>query len=320
MGSSVVEAEDSRLEIGTTGNVDGDIDATNSPLIMGILNITSDSFSDGDKYYCTEDAVKHAMDMINNGADIIDIGAESTRPGAKPVDSATEISKLLPVLKELKSLMNEHDSTTPCPLCSSTETSPLPSPKGEGVSRKLISIDTYKSQTAKAVLDIGIDIINDIYALQYDKEMVHVLRDYPQTKVVLVHKVGTPENMQDNPQYEDIIFEITDFFKERIDFCLANGISANRLIIDPGIGFGKTFEHNIEILKSLDEFKALGIPILLGASRKSFINQIYPSKPQDRLVGSLATTVVAFMKNIDIIRVHDVKEHNEMIKSLSWMV
>ena len=262
-----------------------------NPLIMGILNITPDSFSDGDKYNHTESAVKHALGMIENGADIVDIGAESTRPGAKPVDSAMEVNKILPVLRELKKTC-----------------------------KTVISIDTYKSETAKAVLEIGVDIINDIYALQYDKEMVHVLRDYPETRVVLVHKIGTPENMQDNPVYDDVVADIIDFFEKRIEFCLVNGISANRLIIDPGIGFGKTFEHNIEIIKSIEVFKALGLPVLLGASRKSFMNYIYKSEPHDRLVGSLATTVVAFMKDVDIIRVHDVKEHNEMLKSLSWML
>ena len=261
-----------------------------SPIIMGILNITTDSFSDGNKYNDVEAAINHAMSMIDNGADIIDIGAESSRPGALPIDSTVELSKLLPVVNEIKKL------------------------------KTLISVDTYKSVTAKKVLETGIDIINDIYALRFDADMVHVLKDFPKSKIVLMHMLDTPSTMQNNPVYNDVVQDIINFLKERIDYCLANGISEDRIIIDPGIGFGKTFEHNICIIKNIEKFKDLKLPVLLGASRKSFINSIYESTPQDRLVGSLATTVVAFMKKIDIIRVHDVKEHTEMIKSLAMVI
>jgi len=266
---------------------------------MGILNVTTDSFYDGAKYLDEEKAIQHAMQLINEGADIIDIGAESTRPGAEAISPEIEIERVEKIIKKLSKTIKT--TSKECP------------------SNPKISIDTYKSEVARKAIEAGADMINDIYALRFDNTMINVLKDFPETKIVLMHLQGTPENMQINPCYKNVINEIIDFFKERIDFCLSKGVSEKRIIIDPGIGFGKTFEHNQKIFRNIELFHCFKLPILLGASRKSFINQIYESKPQERLIGSLASSVVAFMRNIDIIRVHDVKEHKQLIESLSWM-
>ena len=271
------------------------------PKIVGILNITDDSFYDGGKYIDTESAIKHAISMLEDGADVIDIGAESTRPGADPVDEDTEIARIIPVIVALKKR---------APDCT-------------------VSVDTYKPQTAQKVLIAGADIINDIYALTYTdtkvgerqqlKHQIQHFLDFPQAKIVLMHCKGTPQDMQDNPQYENVVLEIIEFFKQRIDYCVENGIAKDRIIIDPGIGFGKTALHNITILQNLDKFTMLNLPTMIGASRKSFINHISPSKPDERIGATLATTAMAYLKNIDYIRVHDVREHRQMIDTLFAM-
>ena len=259
------------------------------PLIMGILNITPDSFSDGDCFLDIENAVKHAEYMIKNGADIIDIGGESTRPGAMPVDVHTEITRVIPVIEKLKG-------------------------------KCTISVDTYNSITADKAIKAGAAIINDISAMQNDPNMIEVVKAHDNVKVVLMHKKGNPADMQYDPIYTDVLGEILDFFRDRIDFCIRNGVAENRIILDPGIGFGKNFEHNITILKNIEVFKSLNLPVLLGASRKSFINSIYPSSPKDRLMGTLATTAAAYIKKIDFVRVHDVKQHYEFLQSLKRML
>jgi len=261
------------------------------PQIMGILNLTDDSFYDGGKHFRTAKAVEHALWMITEDVDIIDIGAESTRPGSKKIKPEEEIKRLVPVIKELK----DQDDIT-------------------------ISIDTYKAAVAKAAIEAGADIINDIYALRYEPEMVKVLKANPQVKLVLMHMQGTPATMQDNPQYNDVVAEIMAFFTERIAFCEQNGIAKERLILDPGIGFGKTAEHNITIIKELHQFTTFGLPVLLGASRKSFISSIYDSTPDERLIGTLACTVAAGLKGVDIVRVHDVLEHRQMIETLMRVI
>ena len=260
------------------------------PQIMGILNITEDSFSDGNKFYNHEKALHHAYNMISEGVDIIDIGGESTRPGAEIISTEDEVSRVVPVINSLR---NNSNIT--------------------------ISVDTYKSEVAEKAVMAGAQVINDIYALRYDNKMINVLKEFSDVKIILMHMQGTPKNMQINPQYNEIISDISDFFKERIDFCLKNSISSNRIILDPGIGFGKSFEHNIAIIKNIEKFKKIGLPVLLGASRKSFINSIYESSAENRLIGTLASSVIAYFKSIDIVRVHDVKEHNELFNSLSWM-
>ena len=257
----------------------------NETKIMGILNVTPDSFSDGNQYFKSDKAVKRALEMISEGADIIDIGGESTRPGAKKVNAESELERVIPIIEVLR------------------KQSDIP-----------ISIDTRKAEVAKKVIQAGASILNDISALQFDADMIKVLQKYPEVSVIMMHMQGTPETMQKDPHYEDVIEEILNFFEERIKFCEVNEIHKERIIIDPGIGFGKRQEDNLIILKKISEFKCLGVPIMLGASRKSFIGNIYDSDAAERLAGSLAAAAVAFQNNIEMIRVHDVREHKNFLK------
>jgi len=254
---------------------------------MGILNVTPDSFSDGNEHFILEKAVFHALQMVDEGATIIDIGGESTRPGSLRVSLEEELKRVIPVIQAIRKQ-----------------------------SKVIISIDTYKAEVARQALQAGADIINDITALQRDSDMIKVLQEFPQSRICMMHMQGTPETMQKNPTYSNVINNIIDFFQERIAFCQSKGIDLDRIIIDPGIGFGKSLEHNLAILKRLDEFHILGCKILLGASRKSFINLITPSDPLEREGGTMATTALAFNKKIDIIRVHNVKDNAQMIDVL----
>lgn len=249
---------------------------------MGILNVTPDSFSDGNKYGSTEQAVEHAFEMIEAGADIIDIGGESTRPGAQKTDLQQELARVIPVILQIR------------------QRSDIP-----------ISIDTSKAEVAEKAIASGADIINDISALRFDHKMVQLLKKHEQLPVILMHMQGTPATMQQNPCYQDVVQEILSFFEERLEFCRQHEIDQSRLIIDPGIGFGKRQEDNLEILNKLIEFRCLNVPVLLGASRKSFIDRIYKSEPHQRLEGSLAAAALAFEAGIEILRVHDVKEHKQ---------
>lgn len=256
--------------------------------IMGILNVTPDSFSDGMKYFDQDKAVQHCLEMIKDGADIIDIGGESSRPGADPVSLEEEISRVIPIVKAIR------------------QKSDIP-----------ISVDTYKSEVAEKAILAGASIINDISGLRFDDKMINVLQKYPNIPIIIMHMKGTPKNMQKNPTYVDVIEEITEFFNERLNFCKTNGISENRIIIDPGIGFGKRLEDNLKIIKNIYQFKSLGVPVLLGTSRKSFINQIYESTPEERENGTLATTAIAVQNEIEFVRVHNVKANKQLIKTLN---
>lgn len=256
----------------------------NETKIMGILNVTPDSFSDGNLYFDSSKAVKRALEMIAEGADIIDIGGESTRPGAQKVNAETEIERVIPIIKKLRKI------------------SDIP-----------ISIDTTKAEVAKEALKAGASILNDISALQFDAGMIKVLQNFSEVPVVLMHMQGTPDTMQDDPYYENVIEEILSFFKERINFCVGNEILHDRIIIDSGIGFGKRQEDNLVILKKIAELKCLGVSVILGASRKSFIGNIYDSEITERLAGNLASTAFAFQNNIEIIRVHDVIEQKNFL-------
>ncbi|MFB3844144.1 MAG: dihydropteroate synthase [Candidatus Cloacimonadaceae bacterium] len=257
---------------------------TKTPLLMGILNVTPDSFSDGAVYLEKENAVNRAKQLIFEGADIIDVGGESTRPGSHSVSVETELERTIPVI------------------CAIREFSPIP-----------ISIDTRKAAVAEKAVLAGANIINDISALRSDCAMIEVVKKYPETGIILMHMAGEPENMQLNPQYNDVLKEIKVFFQERISFCLQNYISADRICLDPGIGFGKNLQHNLTILANLRQFSELGFPIVLGASRKNFINMISPSEPHNRLAGTLASAAFALRQETDILRVHDVKEHRQFI-------
>ncbi|KQC05636.1 MAG: hypothetical protein APR54_08090 [Candidatus Cloacimonas sp. SDB] len=260
----------------------------NEVKIIGILNVTPDSFSDGNEYLDPEAAFARAEEMINEGVDIIDIGGESTRPGAEGVSVDEELRRVIPVIKQIRA---NYD---------------IP-----------ISIDTTKSAVAEAALQTGADLINDVSALRFDEKMIQILQKNEKIPVILMHMQGKPRTMQKAPQYQDVIEEILEFFDERINVCLNAGISLDRILIDPGIGFGKRQQDNLEILKKISEFKCLGRPVVLGASRKSFINRIYESEAFERLEGSLATSALAFHQGIDLVRVHDVKAHKRLIKTLS---
>jgi dihydropteroate synthase len=255
-------------------------------LIMGVLNITPDSFSDGGNYFSKQAARARFKEMEKEGADIIDVGAESSRPGSARLDVREELNRLEKVF-----------------------------PLFEEVSVP-VSIDTYKAEVAEIALSRGATIVNDISALRMDEKMVDVLRHH-NCKVVLMHMKGTPETMQDNPDYDDVIREIRDFFEERVEFCLANGISKNRIILDPGIGFGKRQEDNLKILSRLEEFTSDDFPILIGASRKSFIGKITGEEETERLDGSIASAIYSYLKGASIFRVHNVKETKNALSVIS---
>jgi dihydropteroate synthase len=255
-------------------------------LIMGILNVTPNSFSDGGKHLSKDDAVKHALLMEKQGADIIDIGGESTRPGAKTISLDEEMNRTMPVIEHLIEKIN------------------IP-----------ISIDTYKSDVASRALDLGVEMVNDVSALKADRRLAHVVAEY-KVPICLMHMKGNPRNMQINPTYNDVVKEIYDFLKERSEFALFCDIKKENVIIDPGIGFGKRtgkgVEDNCEILRRLSEFKSLGFPVMIGASRKKFIGNVCggdnPLPVSDRLEGSLAAACLAVINGANIVRVHDVKE------------
>ena len=243
--------------------------------IMGILNITPDSFSDGGKYLDVDKAVAHALEMQKQGADIIDIGGESTKPGSKSISWQEELNRVQPVIKKLSKK-----------------------------TKIKISIDTTKPHVAEECLKAGASIINDISGLK-NPEMIKIAAKY-KVPVIIMHMQGNPRNMQKKPKYNDVVAEIKGFFKNKIKLAKKAGIK--NIIIDPGIGFGKNLEHNLKILKNLDEFSDLGYPILVGPSRKSFINNISGLPVEDRLEGTLASIAIAINNGADIIRVHDVME------------
>lgn len=252
--------------------------------IMGILNITPDSFSDGGKYNNAESALKRAVEMKEEGADIIDIGAESTRPGAESIGEQEELDRIMPIVEKI---VKEVDIA--------------------------VSIDTYKSKIAEETLKAGAVIINDITGLKGDKKMAEIVSDNDAI-AVLMHMQGNPKNMQENPVYDDLIGDICIDLKESIKLAEMAGIKNENIIVDPGIGFGKTASQNYEILKKLNEFKSLGYPILVGTSRKSFIGKALDKDAQNRIFGSLATATIALKNGASIVRVHDVKETKQVIK------
>jgi dihydropteroate synthase len=266
--------------------------------IMGILNVTPDSFSDGGKFLSVNTAVKHAISMEKEGADIIDIGGESTRPGSKSVSIDEELNRVIPVIEELVNKI-----------------------------RIPLSIDTYKSEVAKKALDLGVAMVNDITALRHDKNLALIVAEY-NVPICLMHMKGEPQNMQKNPIYDDVVKEIYNFLKERIDYAISSGIKKDNIIIDPGLGFGKRtgngIEDNSEIIHRLSELKDLGYPILIGASRKTFIGNMCgckrPLSVNERLEGSIAAACTAIMNGADIVRVHDVKETRQSLELVDKIV
>jgi dihydropteroate synthase len=261
------------------------LDFSKKTYIMGVLNVTPDSFSDGSLYFNKDKAVQHALKLVEDGADIIDIGGESTRPGSEPISAKEEIRRTVPVIKAISKEIK------------------IP-----------ISIDTYKSEVARCALDAGASIVNDISGLRFDPEMPKVVAKYG-VPAIIMHIKGRPKDMQQNPVYEALIPEIMDYL--RISIRLANkfGIPDNKIIIDPGIGFGKTFEHNLEIIKNLKEFTILGKPVAIGVSRKAFIGKILGDiPPSERLEGTSAAVAISILNGANIIRVHDVKEISKVAK------
>lgn len=254
------------------------------PYIMGILNVAPDSFSDGGVYLNIKNALDHAKRMAAEGVDIIDVGGESSRPGAEPVSLKEELKRVIPVIK---SISKETD---------------VP-----------ISIDTYKAEVAREAIEAGASIINDISGLRFDPKMAGVAAkaDVP---VVIMHMKGTPRNMQKRPVYKDVVKEILAFFRERISFAINNGIRKSNIIVDPGIGFGKTVRHNLELINRLSEFRAIGAPILLGPSRKSFIGKILNATVDKRLEGTAAAVAIGIANGANILRVHDVKAMADVAK------
>jgi len=250
-------------------------------LIMGILNVTPDSFSDGGKYLEKNNAINHALAMIDNGADIIDVGGESTRPFSDPVSLDEEISRVIPVIEGIR---KESD------VC--------------------ISIDTTKSEVATAALNSGASLINDVSAMEVDPLMIDVALKFD-CPIIIMHMKGTPKSMQDNPQYESLISDIKDYLQERVNFIVSKGVNSKKIVIDPGIGFGKTVENNFEIINNLNHFTKMGLPVMLGASRKSFIGISLDLPEEDRLEGSLAANIIGLQNGAKIFRVHDVAETNK---------
>lgn len=256
-----------------------DFDFSQRTYVMGILNITPDSFSDGGLFFNAESAVKQALRMQEEGADIIDIGGESTRPGAEKISVKEEIRRIVPVIEALVKEVS------------------VP-----------ISVDTYKSAVAEAAISAGTSIINDISGLRFDSKMA-VIAARHSVPVVIMHIKGTPKNMQQNPVYNALIPEIIDYLYGSIEIAREAGIPDNMIIIDPGIGFGKTVEHNLEIIRRLKEFEGFEKPVLLGPSRKAFIGKILGGLPvTERLEGTAAATAIGIFNGANIVRVHDVKE------------
>lgn len=244
--------------------------------LMGILNVTPDSFSDGGIYLDKKSAVQKGLQLIKDGADILDIGGESTRPGSHPVTAEEEKRRILPVISEIRKKTDA-----------------------------LISVDTTKSEVLKSALDAGADILNDISAMRFDPKILGLAskQDIP---VIIMHMKGTPRNMQESPEYDNVIQEIKTFLKQRITDALTAGIKKNKIIIDPGIGFGKRLKDNLKIISNLSAFSELGFPILIGVSRKSFIGDLLNLSPEKRIEGTIASSLISILQGAHILRVHDV--------------
>jgi len=263
---------------------DREFDLNSEVLVMGVLNVTPDSFYDGGYYFEKSKAYRRIDEIVRQGAQIIDIGGMSTRPGSKPVNLSDEIDRTVPVVEHIS---KNYDI--------------------------LVSIDTYRSEVAKRAVDAGAHIIKDISGLTFDDNMAKVAAE-SKSSVIIMHMKGTPKNMQENPEYEDVIDEIYDYLYDKAYKAMEAGIGEDKIIVDPGIGFVKKLEHNLMILDKLSEFKSLGHPVLVGSSRKSFIGKILDLPVEERLEGSLAAAVCSVLNGADILRVHDVKETVRTVK------
>ncbi len=255
------------------------------PVVMGILNVTPDSFSDGGRYLDLRDAVAHALELVEEGAAIIDIGGESTRPGARAVAPEEELRRVIPVVERLRPL-----------------------------TRAFLSVDTSKPQVMRAAGAAGADLLNDVWALREPGALEAAVASG--CAVCLMHMQGEPRTMQQSPHYADVVGEVRRFLKERVDACLGAGMSADRIVLDPGFGFGKTLQHNLKLLSHLREVDVEGLPLLAGLSRKSTIGTLTGRPPQSRLAGSVAAALIAAMNGARILRVHDVAATADALKVL----
>ena len=255
----------------------------NQWVVMGILNVTPDSFSDGGRFNQLDAALKQALQMQKDGAEIIDIGGESTRPGATPVSLDEELQRVIPVIEKIRQFTDV-----------------------------AISVDTCKPQIMRAAIEAGADMVNDINALQAEGA-VETCAELG-VPVCLMHKQGEPPSMQDKPEYRDVVAEVSVYLQQRADLCIANGIAKENIIIDPGFGFGKTLENNLSLLREIDKFTVLAYPVLVGVSRKSMFGMLLDREAGDRLVASTSSVVIAYQKGARLFRVHDVAETCDALK------
>jgi dihydropteroate synthase len=259
-----------------------------APVIMGIVNVTPDSFSDGGLFLDADAAVEHGRRLAGEGAAILDIGGESTRPGSDPVPEEEELRRVLPVVERLAA--------------------------ESGAGGASISIDTTKSGVARAALDAGAVIVNDVSAFRFDPELAGVVAGAG-VDCCLMHMLGEPRTMQDDPRYDDVVSEVKAFLEKRLAFAVSEGVNESRVWLDPGIGFGKTVEHNLELLRRLDEIVAIGRPVVIGTSRKSFLAKLAGARDGgDRVPGTIATNVVALERGATVFRVHDVAQNADALK------
>ena len=253
---------------------------------MGILNVTPDSFYDGEKFFTEKQFVEKGMHLLKTGCAVLDVGGESTRPGAKEVASTIEIGRIMGVIKKIK----------------------------KSVPSAIISVDTRKSIVAEKALEAGASMVNDISAGSFDKKMFEVVAKH-RAGICLMHSQGLPENMQNKPHYDEILLDLYDYFQEKIAEAQSKGIPREKIVIDPGIGFGKNLHHNLEIINKISLFLGLGRPVMIGISRKSFIGEIISERePSERLIGSVAAMLTTLNRGVNIVRVHDVKEAADAIK------
>jgi dihydropteroate synthase len=269
-------------------NCGGRLVSLDKPLVMGILNLTPDSFYDGGKYAAKSAVMKHVAQMTTEGADIIDIGAVSTKPGAKNVSSVEEKKRLLPILKEVKKEFPE----------------------------AILSVDTWRSEIARMAVDHGVQIINDISAGAFDKKMFKTISEL-KVPYIIMHIQGTPSTMQKDPAYKNVVTDVIKYFSEKVAGLVQLGV--NDIIIDPGFGFGKTIEHNYVLMENLGYLSFFNLPVMVGVSRKSMINRVLGTKPEEALNGTTALNMIALMKGADILRVHDVKEAVETVRIFNKM-
>ena len=260
-----------------------------TPKVMGVLNVTPDSFSDGGKYNRISSAKKHLDYLFKSGANVVDIGGESTRPGSQPISSNVEWKRLKNILKKFNK-------------------------------KKIISLDTRKSEIMERGIKLGVNLINDVSGLNYDNNSVNILKRY-KVPFVLQHSQGNPDTMQKNPKYQNVLLDIYDFFEERIKFLRKIGIKHNNIILDPGIGFGKNLKHNMTIIKNISIYHSLGLPILLGISKKKYIKELSgENDSMSRVGGTVSASIFVMMQGVQMIRVHDVNEINQSIKVFKELI